>query len=515
MVTVTKEQRQLAQKWCEYRQHPKEFITTCLDVKPEHYWDKMEEIGNSIRDNQFTAVRACHAVSKTYFAGRAAVWFKSVFNPSTVVTTAPNEKLVKNQLWKEIHTAYAGAKLDLGGKMTSLMWDCKPSGSILASLEPDERALWEKNFAVGFSTSPDTVSEHATKMQGWHNMWVLNIFDEAGGILRAIWKSALDGLMINERCKFLAIGNPTDPTSIFYDICQPGSGWNVIGISVTDTPNYKLNKEVIPCVAGRDYYNRMKRTYGEHSNTFKVRVLGQFPEYREGTFYGRELAIAKREGRVGKYDYEPTAPVYGFTDLGDVYTAAIYAQFIKGRIRIIDCYWDNQGLGISTYVKVKDSKPYIWGKEHYAGPDLVGSNEKSMQTGKTTRDVAAGLGLNLIPVHPHKVEEGIQAVRTIWPLLEINKPLCKVFLQAIEGYRKKKNEALSTDDQPAYHNSAVPNAWENHFMDALRHLAMAYRYQTINGECLGRTYPEADALYYDKDPGPEEYDVKHHGFRRT
>jgi hypothetical protein len=99
-------------------------------------------------------------------------------------------------------------------------------------------------------------------------------------------------------------------------------------------------------------------------------------------------------------------------------------------------------------------------------------------------------------------------------LLEINEPLCKVFLQAVEGYRKKKNEALSTEDQPAYHETPVPNAWENHMMDALRHLAMAYTIQTFNGQSLGRTRPREDTLYH---PGAAEadknYDYKKHGFR--
>jgi len=506
----------LAQRWFEYRQDPKGHITTCLDVKPEHYWDKMELIADSVRDNQFTAVPACHAVSKTYLAGRIAVSFKSCYNPSTVVTTAPSDNLVKNQLWKEIHAAYSGAKVELGGKMTTLMWDCKPSKVILEQLEPEQRSLWEKNFAIGFSTSPDTVTEYATKMQGFHNTWVLVILDEAGGILRPIWKAVLEGLAINKRCKVLAIGNPTDPTSIFYNVCQAGSGWNVINISVTDTPNYKQGKEIIPNVAGRNYYNRMKKKYGEHSNTFKIRVLGQFPEYREGTFYGREYAIAKRstkeqQSRVGDYPYERTELVYSFSDIGDIYTAGLFGQFIKGRIRIIDCYWDNQGLGIAAYKKAMDCKEYVWGKEHYTGPDLVTSNAKSAQTGMVMRDTAAQLGLNLIPVFPHKVEEGVQAVRDIWPLLEINKPYCKVLLQATEGYRKKKNESLSTDDQPAYHDTAVPNAWENHMMDALRHLAMAYRYQSIGGKCLGRTRPRQDTLYA---PGvtDDNYDYKKHGF---
>jgi hypothetical protein len=467
-----------------YRNDPKGFITKCLDVKPEHYWPKMEEIANSVRDNQLTAVPACHSVSKTFGAGRIATWFKSCYFPSTVVTTAPSDNLVRNQLWREIHAAYSGASVPLGGKMTALMWDVKPSKEVLSGLKPTQRALWEKNFAIGFSTSPDTVTEHATKMQGFHNKYVLIILDEAGGLLRPIWKAVLEGLVIDERVRVLAIGNPTDPVGYFAQVCKPDSGWNVINVSVTDTPNYKENREVVPGIAGKAYYNRMAKDYGINSNTFKIRVLGQFPSYREGTFYGQEIAEARRGGldsRIGVYPYEPGLQVYTASDLGDMYTAFIFFQLRQGRIRIIDCYWNNQGVGLPEYAKMLHSKPYDY-LEHYTGGDLIGSNAKSVQTGLFTRDIAAQLGINFTPILlGESFEDGIQAVRSIWPILEINKSLCKVFIQAVDGYRKKKNEALSTDDQPSYHQTPIPNAWENHMMDALRHLALAYRYMIGKG----------------------------------
>ena len=481
---ATKNQKLLAAQWDSYQDDPKGFITTCLDVKPEHFWSKMEEVANSVRDNQFTAVHASHSVSKTFGAGRIATWFKACFNPSTIVTTAPSDNLVRNQLWREIHASYSGAKVELGGKMTALQWNCKPSQGIMDAIEPEQAALWEKNFAIGFSTSPDTVTEHATKMQGFHNKWVLVILDEAGGILRAIWKAAIEGLMIDKRCKILAIGNPTDPMGYFADVCKPDSGWNVINISVTDTPNYIEGREVVPGVAGKDYYERMAAKYGKNSNTFKIRVLGQFPSFREGTFYGQEIAEARKtidgECRIGSYPFEPGLQVYTFSDLGDMYTAFIFVQLRQGRIRIIDCYWNNQGVGLPEYAKVLHTKPYDY-LEHYTGQDIVTSNAKSVQTGLMTRDIAVQLGIDFTPVIPANFVDGIQAVRSIWPLLEINKPLCKVFLDAVDGYRKKKNESLSTDDQPSYHQTPVPNAWENHMMDALRHLALAYRYMIGKG----------------------------------
>ncbi len=494
MITATVEQKLLAEQWDKYQQDPSDFITTCLDVKPEHFWPKMVEVAESVRDNQFTAVHASHSVSKTYGAGRIAVWFKACYNPSTVVTTAPSDNLVKNQLWREIHAAYSGAKVDMGGKMTSLMWDCKLSPEIMAAIEPEQRALWQKNFAIGFSTSPDTVTEHATKMQGFHNRHVLVILDEAGGILKAIWKAAIEGLMIDERCKILAIGNPTDPTGYFHKVCQPGSGWNVINISVRDTPNYIEGREVIPGVAGRDYYNRMKRDYGEDSNTFKIRVLGQFPEWLEGTYFGSRIAEAENAGHIDDYPWEETQKVYTFADYGDIYTALCFVQFIQGTIRIIDFYYDNSGLGVPVYCKVMDSKPYIYAKNqgHWAGPDLDpehGSNRKSLATGKTLVDTFAQLGYGMSIVDKHSFDDGIEDIRSIFGKLRINKRTCKDLVTAVRTYHKKKNEALSTDDKPAYHNDPVKD-WTAHVADMLRHLARAYKWQlVIDGDRIG--YPHA------------------------
>ena len=502
MVIATKEQKLIAEQWDKYQQDPKGFITTCLDVKPEHFWPKMEEIANSVRDNQFTAVPACHDVSKTYGAGRIVTWFKSVFNPSTVITTAPSDNLVKNQLWKEIHASYAGAKVDLGGHMTSLMWDCKPSKTILETLESEQRALWEKNFALGFSTSPDTATEHATKIVGWHNKWVLCVLDEAGGILRAIWKAMLDGLIINERCKILAIGNPTDPTGYFYKVCQPGSGWNVINIAVTDTPNYKEGREIIPNVAGRNYYNRMKKDHGVKSNTFKIKVLGQFPDWLEGTYYGLQLAKAQKERRVGDYPCDENAAVYTFNDYGDIYTATIFVQFLRGMIRIIGDYWDYEGMGLPVWSKVLDSKGWTY-RDHFAGPDLDTSNRKSFQTGKTTIDLAAEFGKSLTPVINHRFSDGIEAGRGIWSLVQINKKACRTFIDAMAGYGKKKNLAASTDEQTVFHEQEA-KTWHRHMADAFRHLAMAYRYMEIGGEYIGDI--SKIAAYHKTDSEQKLYD---------
>jgi hypothetical protein len=508
MVSLSERQqmRMIYDQFIGYQADPVGFYIDVLGMAEESVWSKMREVAESVRDNQLTAVPAGHSVSKTYGAGRLAVWFKTVFQPSTVITTAPSDNQVRGQLWREIHAAYSGSRVPLGGSMNLLQWDLKPEQAILDSLPPECRQDWEKNFAIGFSTSPDSLTEHATKMQGWHNEWLLVIIDEACGIMPQIWRTIMEGLVTNERVKVLAIGNATDPNSEFAQTLKDPD-WHVVRISCLDTPNYKENREVIRGLADRKYVERIKARYGVQSNEFKIRVLGEFPTFKEGTYYGYEVSKARDKGQFGpEYTYDPTAKVHGFWDLGDVHTVGLFVQFRNSRIRLIDCYYDNKGRGLPEYVRAVDAKDYIWAKPHYAGPDLTRSNKKSMQTGLATRDVAAGLGMDIAAIPPHQFNDGIEAVRSIWPILDINSELCSEAIDAFGGYGKRKNERLSTEDKPVYYNEPT-NTWHKHWADALRHLAIYYRYMTEEGFIGYATdEPQEASAKWDEHIDSEVYD---------
>jgi hypothetical protein len=182
-----------------------------------------------------------------------------------VITTAPTNTQVEEILWREIHTAHRNAKIPLGGKLTATQLDLQDS-------VPGKSIKW---FAFGFSTRKDTVQENATKMQGFHNDYVLIVFDEADGIEPAIWKS-VDGLLTSENAKFVAIGNPMRPTGEFAD-CFSSKNYRHVTISVKDTPNFIEGREVIPGISGRKYEEDMRIKWGENSDMYRSRVLGQIP----------------------------------------------------------------------------------------------------------------------------------------------------------------------------------------------------------------------------------------------
>lgn len=496
---VDKEMELIYKKVIGYRGDPVGFLHNILGLPELYIWPKMVEILNSVRDNQFTGVRAGHSVSKTFTAGRVVPWFKTCFQPSTIITTAPSDNQVRNQLWREIHSAYAGSRVPLGGKLTTLQWEVKPRKEILESLPPEIREAWEKNFAIGFSTSPDSVTEHATRMQGWHNIWLLVVLDEVCGLYPQIWRTVMEGLIIDEQCKVLAIGNPTDPECEFARACYSSDvekmesndtyisdeGWNIITVAATDTPNYKQDKKVIPGLAGRDYVARIVKKYGENGDGTRIRVKGLFPTHKEGTYYGYQVAAAKREKRIGEYPWDNSAPVHTFSDFGDMFTATIFVQFIRDRIRIIDEYWDNEGLGIPVWCKMLQSKPYTYGV-HIGGPEMAYGTAGRLQTGKSTIDIAASLGFNIEAVVAHSFDDGIEAGRSVWNLITINKSTCPTYVKAVSGYGKKKNMALSTDDETVFHDQPA-KTWHRHMADSHRHMSIHFRYSSIMGEVVGQT----------------------------
>ncbi|MBA3051875.1 hypothetical protein FP828_03550 [bacterium] len=243
----------------KYKKDPIRFLIDVLDVEEEYVWDKMRETARSVLNNKYTAVKAGHSVSKTYLASRLALWFLYCFGPkATVITTAPSQPQVEEVLWREIRDAHTNAKIPLGGHMTK------------TKLE-----LAEKWFAYGFATKSDTVTQQATRFQGFHNENILIIFDEAAGILSPIW-GASNGLMTAGNCHFLAVGNPTSCDGEFVE-CFKDAKFNKITISVMDTPNFKAGKEIIPGLSGQEFEMEIANKFGRDSNVYKARVLGEIP----------------------------------------------------------------------------------------------------------------------------------------------------------------------------------------------------------------------------------------------
>ena len=232
----------------------------------EHLWSRQRLIMESVRDNRYTAVRSCHSSGKSRIASRVVAWWldSHPVGEAFAVTTAPSAAQVEVILWREIRNAHRSG--GLRGRITG--------GSV---------PMWKHDEEIiGYGRKPADLTneeEAATAFQGVHARWVLVVIDEACGVPEWLW-NAVDALVTNDECRVLTIGNPDDPSSHFREDVQPTSGWNVIGISAFDTPNFTgepVPDELRRKLVGRTWVEERAQRWGTDSPLYLSKVLGEFP----------------------------------------------------------------------------------------------------------------------------------------------------------------------------------------------------------------------------------------------
>ena len=233
------------------------------DRLDEFLWSKQIEIMESVRDNRFTAVQACHGPGKSRIASRIAAWWMETHPPgqAKVVSTAPTFPQVETILWSEINDAALRAAArgnPFNGRVLATEWKIG-------------------NQTLAFGRKPSDHNVHA--FQGAHARYLLVIIDEACGVVSQFWKAAR-ALMTGPHCRLLALGNPDDPGSEFAKNCA-NPRWNTIKISAFGTPNFTqewIPDELREVLVDQVYVDDMADEYGEDSPTYISKVLGEFPE---------------------------------------------------------------------------------------------------------------------------------------------------------------------------------------------------------------------------------------------
>jgi hypothetical protein len=135
----------------------------------------------------------------------------------------------------------------------------------------------------------------------------------------------------------------------------------------------------------------------------------------EASIFGKLLAQARKDNRIGHVPHYPgvdvhTAWDFGFRDL----TAIWFIQRVGAAVHVID-YFQAAGLTVSDYADVLKEKKrehvYSYGT-HYAPHDAASDN---IQTGKSIAGTAAEAGLYFEVVQRGSVAAGINAVRQLFP----------------------------------------------------------------------------------------------------
>ncbi len=252
------------------RRDPAYFVRAWLGI--DTLWEKQVEILAAIRDHRKVCVASCHDSGKTFVAGAAAIWFFVCHWPSVVVTTAPGGRQNESLLWSNIRAMNAGARVALPGQVGTTSW----------KLDDDPRS-----YMIGFTTSPDRAQEHATRFTGFHSEHLLLIFDEAAAVEKPIWDAA-HGLMTSGHARWLAIGNPSDPSGEFARAYH-SDDWHAIHIDAYETPNIRAGRQLYSHFPSLEWLEEMQRKCGpdyESNPEYQFKVRGIFPTSAVDTLIG-------------------------------------------------------------------------------------------------------------------------------------------------------------------------------------------------------------------------------------
>lgn len=182
----------------------------------------------------------------------------------------------------------------------------------------------------------------------------------------------------------------------------------------------------------------------------------------EGAIYKEEIVRAEKDGRICKVPYDPSKPVETFWDLG--YSDLVCIWFVQSMplgFRVID-YYQNSSEAIDHYLQVMQAKSYTYG--NCVLPWDGGT--KHVQTGRSIGDTMRAKGFKVKIVGQSSVAQGINAVRTIFPMLHFDGIKCEKGLLGLRRYQWGPQPKSGALKQEPLHDIA------SHPSDALRTMAM-------------------------------------------
>lgn len=191
----------------------------------------------------------------------------------------------------------------------------------------------------------------------------------------------------------------------------------------------------------------------------------------QGSFYIKEMAKARVDGRLTRVPVDASLPVDTDWDLGiDDAMAIWFSQSLRsGEVRLID-YYEASGEGFPHFVTVlrerAAARNYVYGK-HYPPHDIA---VRELGTGKSRKETAAALGLKFEdPMPALPLTEGIDAVRRLLGQCWFDEQRCQRGIEGLRHYRKMFNTRTSEFTGTPVHN------WASHPADAFRTLAVRYQ----------------------------------------
>ena len=245
---------------------------------PDQY--QREALEAVARGERRIAIRSGHGVGKTAVLSWIIIWHILTRMPQKALVTAPTSSQLFDALAAEVKH-----------------WIARLPKPVQDVLEVKSESIVHKHRpASSFISFGTSRAETPEALAGKHSDNMLLIADEASGVPNQVFEASLGSMSGHDATMILA-GNPIRSTGFFYDAFnKPGmrDDWYPIHISCENHPR-----------VSQDFVKQVAATYGEKSNAYRVRVLGEFPLADDNTIIPFELVETARTRDVAPLNVIP------------------------------------------------------------------------------------------------------------------------------------------------------------------------------------------------------------------
>ena len=240
-------QQQLATLLQHYRSHPMDFITQVIGVEPTA--QQKELILLACEPGSRVAVKSCTASGKTAALTWLTLYFLICFPNTKMVVTAPTAQ--------QLHRVFRSELLLWQSRMKA------PFGDFYEIMTDNVHIKGKKGLQ--FCSFVTGSSDNKESFAGIHADKVVLMVDEASALDSEIFDTLL-GTLSKGETHFVLVSNPVRGSGAFYDLFQNKENWETLTFTSFGSPN-----------VDKEWIEEILNHYGEDSDYYRMRVLGEFP----------------------------------------------------------------------------------------------------------------------------------------------------------------------------------------------------------------------------------------------
>ena len=234
-----------------------------------------------------------------------------------------------------------------------------------------------------------------------------------------------------------------------------------------------VNSDAIEGLLSKEIIAEREKMRVDNPDMFAHVWLGQPLTSKTGTVFGKQIAQAEIEGRIGSVPYDASTGTYTAIDLGIGDSTAIWwFQMVGQEIHFIDHY-ESSGEELGHYISVIKNKPYNY-TTHFLPHD---AKQRELQTGMTRVEFFENNGIHNIEVlRPTNFTLGQDDINMIarpkFSKIWIDRDKCERGLKCLRAYHyeyDEKNKLLK--DKPEHD-------WSSHSSSAFIYALIAAQEST-------------------------------------